>query len=196
MLKSKAIFLLIIITWNTPLLAQEATYSTHSITVGAGIAGHELNNISGNGLVYSLGYQKKLLKSQRLAINPVLTSGNLLSILNLDASEQYYRLTSAQFRTCFDLVRDRNFSIFVGTGPYVTYIRGLEGTGGYGAGLMTSEYFHNVRIGGLVSAGFKVDNPNKRIGYELSPINLQMTNYYYFYHWSFILSIKFDKSNN
>jgi hypothetical protein len=180
----------------TPLLAQEATYSSQSITVGAGIGGHEFHNISGMGIVYSLGYQKKLLENQRLAINPVLTSGNLSSMLSMDASDLYYRLTSAQFRTSYDILKGKKDALFIGLGGFLTYTRGLEGTGGYESGLTSSQYFHSAHIGGLLSAGFKVDNPNKRIGYKLSPINLQFSKYYYFYHWSFTLSIKFDKSNN
>jgi hypothetical protein len=197
-MKSGSLILILISTFSiSDVFAQKTEFSTNSITVGAGVGSHQGHDTEGLGIVYSLGVQKKMLKNERLIFNPVLINGNFSSAMYMHSRDQYYRLTSAQFRTSYDILKGKKSALFIGSGAFLTYTRGLKGTGGEDGAISTSSnYFLYGYIGGLASAGLRIDNPNKRIAYEIAPINVQFTNKYVLYHWNFAISIKFNKSNN
>lgn len=161
---------------STLLYGQESDFSNSSLKAGIGIGINEGEREIGMGTLFFFGYQKSMWKD-RLRINPNLTIGGFTPFTITDTRDQYYRITSLGINGYLDALKYKSVSIFVGTGAFLNYSRGLLGTGGWPeAGNSSSEYFFKLYYGGYVGAGLRINPTNSRFAYELAPINVQLGN--------------------
>lgn len=151
---------------------QAQTYSPHGIKISYGIGMHKGRQEGGLGSTFSIGYQKSYL-NQRLRLNPYIMSGSFSSYGLLDARDQYYRSRTLGCTFYLDAIRYRAVSLFIGTGPFLNYSRGLLGTGGFPDDtIRSSQNFFEFYAGGHFSAGLRIAPKDRRIAYEFCPINI------------------------
>jgi hypothetical protein len=168
----KYLFIMIIVlfTFNLKVIGQE--YSDNSFTIGLGPGINEGLRETGMGGLVSIGYQRSFF-NDRFRVNPNITTGNFFPFGITDTRDQYYRVTSLGVNCYLDAIKYRSLSLFIGAGGLVNYTRGLLGTGGWPEeGNTASEYLVKLYYGGYLAAGFRINPPEKRIAYELTPINI------------------------
>jgi len=193
---NKILLLLIaaLFAFNTNVVAQE--YSNDGFKVGVGLGTNEGLSEIGMGTLFSFGYQKSVWK-ERLRINPNIMTGGFLPYAVTDVEDQYYRITSLGLNGYLDALKYKAFSIFVGAGGFINYSRGLFGTGGWPhEGNNGSEYFFKLYYGGYLGGGIRINPKNKRIAYELTPINVCLGNDYFTLGFlKFGIDIKINKKD-
>jgi len=169
--------LIIIVMIGNNLYSQEIEFKRGSIRTGVGLGFNEGQREIGNGLVYSIGWQKSYGKRNKLRINPNMVFGGFLPIGITDTRDQYYKITSVGINIHFDLIKYKAFSIVTTGGGFINYSRGLLGTGGeleeYNNG---SEYFYSLYFGGNGSVGLRINPAKSRLAYEIRPINMYFGN--------------------
>jgi hypothetical protein len=143
-----------------------------------GFAINEGNSETGMGVVLSLGY-KKSYWNDRLRFCTDFTVGNFLPLVMTDLRDQYYRLTTLGFLTDLDAIKGKSASIFISTGLFSNYSRGLLGTGGYQVNATHSETFHHLYYGGYLGGGVRINSAQSRFAYEFIPISLFFGNHHY-----------------
>lgn len=159
------------------LYSQEIEFKKSSIKTGTGIGLNEGRREIGNGLIYSIGWQKSFGEKNKIRINPNMIFGGFLPIGITDTRDQFYRLTSLGLNIHYDLIRYKAVSIITTVGGFVNYSRGLLGTGGWpDANHNNSEYFYYLYFGGNVSAGLRIDPKNSMLAYEIRPLNIHIGN--------------------
>ena len=154
--------------------AQESPGPGGAIQGAFGLGFHEGRDEGGLGLLCALGYQKSLGATSRWRLNPQLVYGEFSSAGITDRRDQFYRTTSAGAALHFDVVKYRAVALTVSGGAYVTYSRGLLGTGGElqapGAG---SRYFRRVTPSAGGGVGLRVSPAKGRLAYEFQPLTFQ-----------------------
>jgi len=159
------------------LYSQEPELKRSSIKIGAGVGMNEGENEIGNGIVYSVGWQKSFGKKNKLRINPNVLIGGFLPIGITDTRDQFYRITSLSLNVHYDLLRYKAVSIVVSNGGFFNYSRGLLGTGGwFDVNYNGSEYFAAAYFGYSGAIGLRIAPAQRRFAYELRPINIQIGN--------------------
>lgn len=155
-------------------------YSNESLKFGIGFGINEGQQETGVGTILSFGYQNSIW-NDRVRINPNIMTGNFIPFGITDTRDQYYRITTIGMNGYLDLLKYKAFSIFVGTGAFVNYSRGLLGTGGWPeAGNTQSAYFFKMYYGGCLAGGIRINPKNSKLAYELTPFNIFFGNEYYF----------------
>lgn len=182
---------------STLLYSQESTFSTSSLKTGIGIGINEGEREIGMGTLFSFGYQKSMWQD-RLRINPNLTMGGFIPFGISDTRDQYYRITSLGMNGYWDALKYKSVSVFVGTGVFINYSRGLLGTGGWpAAGNSSSEYFFKLYYGGYLGTGLRISPKNSRLAYELVPVNVQLgSNRFVLGFLKFGMDIKLKKTDS
>lgn len=151
-------------------------FSNKSIKTSFGIGMNEGDDEIGIGTVFSLAYQKAVWKN-RLRLGPYILTGGFMPIGITDTREQFYRITSLGFNGYLDVLKYKPVSLFIWGGGFVNYSRGVLGTGGWPEeGNTRSEYFLNFYGGGSFGSGIRIDPPNRRIAYEITPFNFNFGN--------------------
>ena len=159
------------------IFSQEIEFKNSSIRTGVGIGINEGQREIGNGLVYSIGWQKSFGEKSKIRINPNMTFGGFLPIGITDTRDQFYRITSLGLNIHYDLIRYKAISIVTTGGGFINYSRGLLGTGGWPeANNNSSEYFYSLYYGGNVSIGLRIDPKKSKLAYEIRPINIHFGN--------------------
>lgn len=157
--------------------SQEVTFKKTSIKTGIGIGFNEGKRERGLGLVYSIGWQKKIGEKDRLRINPNMTFGGFLPLLISDTRDQFYRINALGFNLHYDLIKSEKVSLVTTVGGFMNYSRGLFGTGGWPEENNTrSEYFYALYFGGNASIGLRIDSKQKKRAYEIRPLNFHLGN--------------------
>lgn len=175
-LKTFIILWILVIVGNN-LYSQEIEFKRSSIRTGIGLGINEGYQETGNGLVYSIGWQKSYGKNNKLRINPNMVFGGFTPIGITDTRDQYYRITSLGINFHFDLIKYRAVSIVTTGGGFINYSRGLLGTGGWEeASNKSSEYFYSLYFGGYGSIGLRINPAKSRLAYEIRPINMSFGN--------------------
>ncbi len=168
------IYIILLMFAGNKLLAQEVIEKT-SLSTAIGIGINEGLKETGNGLLYSVGWQKSYGAKSKLRMNPNLMIGSFSPKLISDVRDQYYRITTLDVNAHYDIVRVDAFSIVASVGGGINYSRGLLGTGG-----MTyhdrSVYFNTIYLVGNASLGFRIAPKTKKVAYVIRPINLQVGN--------------------
>lgn len=155
--------------------AQQAGESSKAIQAAAGIGIQEGMEEGGLGVVFALGYQKSLGASARWRLNPQLVNGEFSKQSFTDSRDQFFRTTSAGVAVHYDVVRYRAVSLLVSGGTYVTYSRGLLGTGGeLQPPNESSRYFRQLYMGGSGGFGLRISPATSRLAYEFRPLTLQV----------------------
>jgi hypothetical protein len=168
---------LVLVLFTSGTAAQ--SFSTHSIKTGIGIGMNEGSKEMGFGPIMTIGYQKSLWKS-RFRINPYMLNGGFWPFGITDIPDQYYRATSLGCNVYLDILRYHGASVFIGGGGFVNYSRGLIGTGGWPEeGNNRSEYLFKLYAGGYFGGGIRIDPPNRRLAWEITPFNFCIGNDYF-----------------
>lgn len=151
-------------------------YSTHSFKVAAGLGFNEGIKEMGMGPLLTFGYQKSLWKD-RFRLNPHIIATGFFPFGVTDTRDQYYRITLIGVNGYLDFIKKDFASLFIGSGCFVNYTRGLLGTGGFPeAGNNQSDYYFKLYYGGYVGAGLRITPRNRRVNYELTPVNVYFGN--------------------
>jgi len=175
--KTMLIALVILLMAENNIYSQEIEFRRSSIRAGIGIGINEGQEEIGNGLVYSIGWQKSFGEKNKVRINPNMTFGGFLPIAITDTRDQYYRITSLGINIHYDLIKYKAASIVTTGGGFINYSRGLLGTGGWPeANNNSSEYFYSLYFGGNASIGLRIDPKNSKLAYEIRPINIHLGN--------------------
>ena len=175
MIVKKTNLLIVLLLITLKLNAQENEFTRSSIKTGIGIGIIEGIEESGLGFVYSVGYQKSFGEKERFRINPNLLYGGFTSIGITDTREQFIRITSIGMNVNYDLVKGKTASIFITSGGFFNYSRGLLGTGGEN-GNKNSSYFNQLYFGGTAGIGIRISSTKSRFAYEIKPLNVQIGN--------------------
>ncbi|MEK6153863.1 hypothetical protein WIW50_11410 [Flavobacteriaceae bacterium 3-367] len=157
--------------------AQEVEFKRTSIRTGIGIGYNEGKREHGMGLIYSIGWQKSYGENNRLRLNPNMIIGGFLPIGITDTRDQFYRITSLGLNLHYDFLRHKMFSLVATAGGFINNSRGLLGTGGWpDENNNSSRYFNTLYFGGNISAGIRVSPKNRKLAYEIRPLNIQVGN--------------------
>lgn len=169
MKKILSIIILVIVTINSNVNGQD--YSSNSLKIGVGLGFNEGLRETGMGTLVSFGYQKSIY-NDRLRINPNFMTGGFFPFGITDTRDQYYRVTSIGVNGYLDVIKYKPFSLFLGAGGLLNYSRGLLGTGGWPEeGNNKSDYLFKLYYGAYLAGGIRINPPNSRIAYELTPLN-------------------------
>lgn len=154
------------------LYAQEPARQQEAIQAAVGLGLHQGQPEEGVGVLYSLGYQRALGTS-RWRLNPHLVYGEFSSVGITDTRDQFYRTTSAGLAVHYNVLQYRALAVVVTTGGYVTYSRGLLGTGGEAQPVSQgSRYFHHFYLSASGGVGLRVSPAQSRFAYEFRPFTL------------------------
>jgi hypothetical protein len=166
----------LLLTGNN-IYSQEFEFKKSSIRTGIGIGINEGQREIGNGLIYSIGWQKSYGKKSKIRLNPNMIFGGFLPIGITDTRDQFYRITSLGLNIHYDLIQYKAVSIVTIGGGFINYSRGLLGTGGLPeANNNSSEYFYSLYVGGNASIGLRIDPKKSKLAYEIRPINIHFGN--------------------
>lgn len=168
-------------------------YSLNSIKIGVGIGVNEGVKETGVGIPISIGFQKSLWKD-RSHLCPHLVTSNFKPLFITDTRDQYYRVTILGLNGYLDLLKKESAALYVGSGLFVNYTRGLLGTGGFPeAGNNQSEYFRKFYYGGFLGCGLKITPRNSRVNYDIAPLNAYIgSNHYLLLFFQFGIEIKLN----
>ena len=155
--------------------AQQTAGTGGAIQAAAGVGIQEGKEESGLGLVATLGYQKSLGATARWRLNPQLVYGEFSKQAFDDSRDQFFRTTSAGVAVHCDVVRYRAVALVVTGGAFVTYARGLLGTGGkLQPGTTGSRYFRELYVSGAGGFGLRISPATSRLAYEVRPLTLHV----------------------
>ncbi len=159
------------IGFSTQKLYPQETHSLTSkrekfIKTGIGIGVCEGRRETGIGILYSFGLQKSLGEKKKIRINPNLMIGGFSPFLGFDIDPQFFRITSLGLNLHYDLLSYKSLSIVTSPGIFINYSRGI----------IRSRYFASIYYGGALSCGIRVAPADKKLAYEIRPVNIQVGN--------------------
>jgi hypothetical protein len=153
--------------------AQDLPPTRRAIQAAAGAGVHAGREEKGLGLLFALGYEQDLGARARWRLNPQLVYGEFSSAGITDTRDQFYRTTAAGVALHYDVLKYRALAVVVSAGGFVTYARGLLGTGGelqpVGQGSRYFTHFYGSASAGL---GLRVSPAGSRLAYEVRPLTL------------------------
>ena len=171
-----ALLILIIIHFKTN--GQENKFTRNSIKTGVGIGFNEGADEEGFGTFSTIGFERSYGKRERIRINYNILTGGFTSGAIDDGRESYYRNTSLNVNVNYDCLKYKSVSLFVYSGGFATYSRGMLGSG-YSQVTFEqydSKTFANLYYGVNLGGGFRINPKNNRCAFEIKPFNLQMGN--------------------
>lgn len=173
-------YLFIALLCLIPFLAssQEKEYTKNAIKLGFGGGINDSHPEQGIGLLYNIGYQTQLGKSDRLRINPNILFGGFLPLGISDTRDQFYRISALGLDLHGDVLRLQNVSLVLTFGGFMDYSRGLLGTGGE-SGIRNSSYFNTLYFGTKTGVAFRFVNKTGSRAFEFKPINFMNGNKYF-----------------
>lgn len=190
-------FVLLTVFVLFPSICFSQEYSKNSLKFGVGLGINEGKNETGVGGLIMFGYQKSVWKD-RLRIGPAITTGSFFPFGITDVRDQYFRITTLGLNGYLDLLKYKGVSIFIGTGGFVNYTRGLLGTGGwYDEPISSSDYFFKIYYGGTLGGGIRIDPKKSKVAYEIAPLNVNFGNDYFMLGFFRIgIDVKINKRNS
>lgn len=157
--------------------SQDIHFKRTSIKTGVGVGINDTETERGIGPVFSLGWQKSYLENERLRLNPNILFGSFRTYaIPTDSRDQHYKTSALGFNVHYDLIKKNTTSLVTTGGVFVNYSRGLLGTGGLSEGNNSSEYFYSLYFGGYASIAIRINSKNKKVAYELRPLNIHFGN--------------------
>lgn len=169
------LLLILILLPFSDAFGQEFSKSSIKVGLGAGVSsGYYMDGL---GLVYTIGYQREIWKD-RFRFNPNFSIGNYSSKRFSDGRDQYFSSRNLEVNLYYDIGKANSLSLVVGGGAMINNSKGLLGTGGMDASTSPqySEYFSKYYFGGNLSAGFRIDSPNRRVAINILPVNIRFAN--------------------
>jgi hypothetical protein len=162
-----------------PFLCLAQEYSRNSLKLSSGLSVNEGKSETGFGGILMVGYQKSFW-NERLRIGPALTAGSFFPFGITDVRDQYFRITNLSLNGYLDILKYKPVSIFINTGCFMNYTRGLLGSGGwYDIPQTNSDYFFKLYYGGILGCGIRFDQTKKKTAIEISPLNVYFGNNYF-----------------
>ena len=158
--------------------SQGQDFSKSTLKYGGGYSKYSNLNLSGEGWMLILGYQRDLWKD-RLRLNPAFTVGFYSSKNTTDLPDQWFNALNLETILFFDIIKIKAFSFTIGAGGVVNNTKGLIGTGGYPPGETNSEYFSNWNYAGLFCSGFRINPKKSRFAFDIIPLTYQIGGKYY-----------------
>lgn len=178
MYRNLLFIILALTTINSEVISQE--YSDKSLKVGLGLGITEGMKETGMGALVSFGYQKSIVNN-RIRINPNYMSGGFFPFAITDTRDQYFRISSLGVNVYLDVIKYKPLAIFIGAGGHLIFSRGLLGTGGWPEeGNTHSDYLFKLYFAGSLSTGVRINQPDSRIAYELTPLTIYFGNSHFF----------------
>lgn len=158
--------------------SQETKFSRNSIKTGVGIGynmGVEENAL---GTLSMIGYERSYGKTGSLRMNATLLIGGFNSTGISDSRDMYYRTTSWNINANYDFIKYRTVSLFIYSGGFANYSRGMLGSGhsGFTYNTYESERFYNLYFGANFGGGIRINPPSNRFAFEIKPLNFQIGN--------------------
>ena len=176
-IKLLVLSLTVLLLIGNNIYSQEIEFKKSSIRTGIGIGMNQGQREIGNGLIYSIGWQKSYGIKNKIRLNPNMIFGGFLPIGITDMRDQFYRITSLELNIHYDLIKYKAVSIVITGGGCINYSRGLLGTGGWPVeNNNSSEYFYTLYYGGNASVGIRIDSKKSKLAYEIRPISIQIAN--------------------
>jgi hypothetical protein len=95
-----------------------------------------------------------------------------------DGRDSFYRTTSWNINANYDIVKYKAVSLFIYSGGFANYSRGMLGSGINEATLerYESETFTKLYFGANLGFGIRINPPENRCAFEIKPINIQLGN--------------------
>lgn len=175
---TKTLFLLCLISFVFGY-GQENKFSRNSIKTGVGLGFNIGIKEEGLGMFSAIGYERSYGKKELLRINATLLIGGFISVpLINDSRAIYYRTTSWNINANYDYVKYKAVSLFIYSGEFANYSRGMLGSGFSEVTLeeYDSETFADLYFGVNIGCGLRINPPSNRCAFEIKPINIQIGN--------------------
>jgi hypothetical protein len=176
-LKTPKVYLLLLLLLVVSVkvsLAQSVPRPASSIRTALGLGYHNGFREEGYGLNYVLGYQKTLGETGRWRINPNLTYGGFTNYGSKDARDVFYRVSSLDCNIQYDVLRSEKWALVTNGGVFMSYVRGLIGTGGNAVQQQQSTHFFRMYYGGLASMAISYRPTKAKVSYDLRPLSLHL----------------------
>jgi hypothetical protein len=170
----KTMFLLCLISFVFGY-SQENKFSRNSIKTGVGVGYNMGVKEDGLGTLSMIGYERSYGKKGRLRMNASLLIGGFTSYGISDSRDNYYRTTSWNINANYDFVKYKAVSLFIYSGGFANYSRGMLGSGFSEVTLKNyeSQKFANLYFGVNLGFGLRINPPSNRCAFEIKPINIQ-----------------------
>lgn len=107
-----------------------------------------------------------------------LIGGFMTAPSTSDGRDSFYRTTSWNLNANYDIVKYKAASLFIYSGGFANYSRGMLGSGTSEATLERYEFetFAKLYFGANLGFGIRINSPQNRCAFEIKPINLQFGN--------------------
>ena len=158
--------------------SQENKFSRNSIKTGVGIGYNMGVKEEGLGTLSMIGYERSYGKKGRLRMNATLLLGGFFSTGISDSRDNYYRTTSWNLNANYDFVKYKAVSLFIYSGGFANYSRGMLGSGSSEVTLENyeSQTFADIYFGANLGCGLRINPPSNRFAFEIKPLNFQFGN--------------------
>lgn len=154
---------------------QDKTFSRNSIKTGVGIGYNMGVKEEGLGTISMVGYERSYGSKGLLRLNAALLLGGYTAFGISDSRDNYYRTTSWNLNINYDYLKYKAVSLFIYTGGFANFSRGMLGSGTSQITLKRyeSEKFASLYFGGNIGGGIRINPPSNRCAFEIKPINIQ-----------------------
>jgi hypothetical protein len=143
----------------------------HAVCYGVALGGYASQIFEGSGLRYYLAYEHAL-KNGKFKINPYLQTGGYGSKSINDSRDQWFTSTDLGCNLWLKAVDERTFSMSAGMGVLMNHVKGLKGTGGEDATIVSSQYEKQFQVGGYIGCALTLKDLLGRCNLQLKPINI------------------------
>ena len=150
------------------IVCAQSNFSKNCLKFSVGYGGSSSTKIpiEANGFSFGFGYQRNIYK-EKLRFNSNFTFGNYNPGIIYDAPQFHFNSFSLHTNFYLDLLKVKAFSLFAGTGPFITYNHGfIEPM--FSKGVKVNNFYPGLFIG----SGLRFNPKNKRIAIELLPLDL------------------------
>lgn len=174
----KKLFPLLCLTSFVFGYGQENKFSRGSIKTGGGLGVNMGVKEEGLGTLSTMGYERSYGSKGRLRMNASLLIGGFTSVGISDSRKKIYRTTSWNINANYDYVKYKAVSLFIYSGGFANYSRGMLGSGFSEVTLENyqSQTFVDLYFGANLGCGLRINPPSNQCAFEIKPINIQIGN--------------------
>jgi len=117
------------------------------------------------------------LKNDRFRLNPSVSFGSYSAKNIGDSRNQQFRNLTLATSLWVDMARETDFSLMIGGGTLLCHSKGLLGAdyNDDGSLIENNTYFSNFYWGGHFGIGIRFYSPDRRINFELRPLNIHFS---------------------
>lgn len=173
-MKKSYLLLLMLLMCASTAMAQDST--RHAFTVSASLGMYDGDFLSGEGVDFGIGYQRKIF-NDRFRLHASANFGAYEENTK-DGADLYFSSMDVKADINYDLIRYRSFSLIVGTGLMYEYTRGIIDPGVLI--IQTEDYliylhrettfFGKSNVGVNLLAGLRYNPSSEKYAIELLPL--------------------------